>query len=79
MAVRLIFLGKLADMAGVERGIDGPIEWSDLRSILGPELAAEVQRPSVKLALNGALLSDKTLLCAKDGDEIAFLPPVSGG
>ena len=33
----------------------------------------------VKLALNGSILAEKTALSAKDGDEIALLPPVSGG
>jgi molybdopterin synthase sulfur carrier subunit len=31
------------------------------------------------VALNGTVLGDKTTLRANDGDEIALLPPVSGG
>ena len=33
----------------------------------------------VKVAHNGTLLADRTSLSAHDGDEIALLPPVSGG
>jgi molybdopterin synthase sulfur carrier subunit len=33
----------------------------------------------VRLAVNGTVLSDKAALQAVDGDEIALLPPVSGG
>jgi molybdopterin synthase sulfur carrier subunit len=31
------------------------------------------------VAVNGALLADKAALAAGAGDEIALLPPVSGG
>jgi molybdopterin synthase sulfur carrier subunit len=33
----------------------------------------------IKLAVNGVLVSDLASLVVKDGDELAFLPPVSGG
>ena len=42
---------------------------------LGEALRGE----KVKVALNGTVLADKTALAARDGDEIALLPPVSGG
>ena len=35
--------------------------------------------PRVKLAVNGILLQDTDAPVLKEGDEIAFLPPVSGG
>ena len=76
MAVKLVFLGKLADLAGVpEREVAAPLDWPGLVVALGEALTGE----KVKLALNGTVLADKTSLSASDGDEVALLPPVSGG
>ena len=79
MPVKVMFLGKLADKAGDEVELDGPLDWTALLSGLEPELAEAVKGDSVKLAHNGNLMSDKATLAASDGDEIALLPPVSGG
>ena len=82
MAIQLLFLGKLADLAGTgERQIQavGSLGWDDLLGQLEPALAAELACERVRAALNGALLTDKAALRAMDGDELAFLPPVSGG
>ncbi len=84
MAGKIVFLGKLADLAGAgERLVaippDAPLDWAALLDLLEPELAAAVQGDKVRLAVNGALLADKTALQAVAGDEIALLPPVSGG
>ena len=80
MAVKLVFLGKLADLAGApERDAAGPLDWDGLLAALGPQLAEQVQGEKVRLALDGTLVADKTALVAPDGSEIALLPPVSGG
>ena len=80
MAVKLVFLGKLADLAGApERDAAGPLDWDGLLAALGPQLAEQVQGEKVRLALDGTLVADKTALAAPDGSEIALLPPVSGG
>ncbi len=80
MAVKLVFLGKLADLAGApEKAVDGPLDWAGLLETLHGALGEAVQRDACRVALNGLVLSDKTALTAKDGDEIALLPPVSGG
>jgi molybdopterin synthase sulfur carrier subunit len=42
-------------------------------------LAAALLGPKVKLALNGALVAEPAGLVLAQGDELAFLPPVSGG
>ena len=71
-----MFLGKLADLAGAsEREVAAPLDWPGLVAELGGSLTGE----KVKLAVNGNVLSDKTALAAGDGDEVALLPPVSGG
>jgi len=80
VAVKLVFLGKLADLAGAsELEVPAPLDWAGLLKALTPALAAAVAGEAVKLALNGVLLADKPSLAASDGDEIALLPPVSGG
>lgn len=80
MAVTVVFLGKLADLAGeAERQLDAPLDWDRLLSALGPDLADAASGDKVRIALDGELLADKTALDAPDGSEIALLPPVSGG
>lgn len=80
MAVRLVFLGKLADLAGSEeRSLAAPLDWPGVLAALEPELASAISADTTKIAVNGALLADKSALAAGQGDEIAFLPPVSGG
>ena len=80
MAVTLVFLGKLADLAGApEKEVAGPLDWQGLLQALPGPLGEAAAGDKVKLALNGAVLADKTALAASDGDEVALLPPVSGG
>ncbi|OJW72169.1 MAG: molybdopterin synthase sulfur carrier subunit [Sphingomonadales bacterium 63-6] len=87
MAVKFVFLGKLADLAGTHEfeltEADGEFDWTDLLAWLevwsSRDLAAAVAGEKVRIAVNGALLGDKKALSAMDGDEVAFLPPVSGG
>jgi molybdopterin synthase sulfur carrier subunit len=80
MAVKLIFLGKLADLAGEsERGMAFPLDWSGLLNELEPQLGAMARSDKVRIAVNGELIPDKEQLFAGDGDEVALLPPVSGG
>ena len=80
MAVKLVFLGKLADLAGAsEREVAAPLDWPRLVKALQGDLGEWIAGDKVKLAVNGAVLADKTALLANDDDEVALLPPVSGG
>ncbi|HEY7806255.1 MAG TPA: MoaD/ThiS family protein [Croceibacterium sp.] len=80
MGVKLVFLGRLADLTGVaEREVSAPLDWSTLLDALQGELGGWLASDKVKLAVNGTLLADKMALQANDGDEVALLPPVSGG
>ncbi|KLE32321.1 hypothetical protein AAW01_11935 [Aurantiacibacter gangjinensis] len=80
MAITIVFLGKLADHAGEpSREVPAPLDWAQLLASLEPDLAQAVTADTVRIAVNGTLLADKTALDAKDGAEIALLPPVSGG
>lgn len=75
MAARLVFLGRLADIAGgSEREVPaGPF------AAIAETLDAELSGPRVRFALNGAVIAEVLPLVLADGDELAFLPPVSGG
>ncbi|HZU64705.1 MAG TPA: MoaD/ThiS family protein [Novosphingobium sp.] len=77
-AARLVFLGRLADLAGVgeQAVLPGPL--ADVLAGLAPALAEALLAPRIRLALNGALVAPVGLVLA-EGDELAFLPPVSGG
>ena len=77
----LLFLGRLEDLAGAPSRtvpLAGPTPLADLLAQLAPELAAALSAPRIRLALNGTLAAPAGLVVA-DGDELAFLPPVSGG
>ena len=80
MAVTILFLGPLRDMAGTEtREVDAPLDWTGLLEAVGPDVAAQLQLERVNVACAGRVLTDKTALLAADGEEVALLPPVSGG
>lgn len=76
---RLVFLGRLEDVAGgAERVVAGGA-LVDLLAVLEPDLAAALGGDRIRLAVNGALIADRASVVLGDGDELAFLPPVSGG
>jgi molybdopterin synthase sulfur carrier subunit len=78
--VGIVFLGKLADLAGsAAMEVAGPLDWAAFTAALPGALAEAAEDPRNRVAVNGELLTDKAALQAEDGDEIALLPPVSGG
>lgn len=80
MAVTILFLGPLRDLAGeATYEVDAPLDWAGLLDAVGPEVAAQLSEERVNVACAGKVLGDKTELSAQDGDEVALLPPVSGG
>lgn len=80
MALNLVFLGRLEDVAGSgNRSVPAASSIDDVIASLEPELGRALRAPKVKLAVNGTLLRGADAPALKDGDEIAFLPPVSGG
>lgn len=77
-------LGKLADVAGAPSlalalPLAAELDWEGLKAALPPLLADALDDPRVRIAVNGALVPNKLKLQAGAGDEIALLPPVSGG
>ncbi|MEM6856651.1 MAG: MoaD/ThiS family protein [Pseudomonadota bacterium] len=80
MAVTIVFLGPLRDLAGeATREVEAPLNWAGLLAAVSPEVAAQLGEERVNIACGGKVLGDKTALDAQDGDEVALLPPVSGG
>ncbi len=78
-AARLVFLGRLEDLAGTAEMTvaAGPLE--DILAGLNRELAIVLLDERVRMALNGRLLPQMGAIVMGAGDELAFLPPVSGG
>ncbi len=76
---KLVFLGKLEDVAGTtELTVEtGPVE--QILATLDRALAIELLGEKVRMALNGSLITDMGGISLGEGDELAFLPPVSGG
>ena len=80
MSVTILFLGPLRDLAEEqEREVEAPLDWPGLLSAVGPEIAEQLEEERVNIACRGKVLADKRALQAEDGDEVALLPPVSGG
>lgn len=80
MGVRILFLGPLRELAGKDdHEADAPLDWAGLLSVVGPDVAEQLGEERVNVACAGKVLTDKTTLLARDGDEVALLPPVSGG
>ncbi len=78
MNARLLFLGKLADLAGAAEMEVAPGPLEAVLATLAPALAVELLGERVRMALNGEITGDRAVVLGK-GDELAFLPPVSGG
>lgn len=79
MTARLVFLGRLEDRAEMPQLTVAPGPLEAILAALDPALAVELLGERVRLALNGELLSGNEAVVLADGDELAFLPPVSGG
>lgn len=79
---KVLLLGRLRDVAGWrERTFDPPpATLSGLRALLSkddPALGEALAGKGVQAAVNKVLTRDD--LALNPGDEIAFLPPMSGG
>ena len=75
---RLVFLGKLADIAGAGEIAVAPGALQDILATLPAPLALALLDERVRMALNGELTGQRAVVLG-EADELAFLPPVSGG
>ncbi|WP_296679077.1 MoaD/ThiS family protein [Novosphingobium sp.] len=75
----LVFLGRLADVAGAGQRAVEPGPLAEVLTTLPPALAIALLDERVRIALNGELVSEPEAIMLEPGDELAFLPPVSGG
>ncbi|MBS0480616.1 MAG: MoaD/ThiS family protein [Proteobacteria bacterium] len=76
---RLVFLGRLADLAGSPEREVAPGPLADVLAAMPRDLAVALLDERVRIALNGALVTGGEAVVLAGGDELAFLPPVSGG
>ena len=81
MKVRLLFFAVLRDIAGsderelaLDEGTTAREVWESLRGSYA-KLAAYTQPPMI--AINESYAAPDAIL--RDGDELAFIPPVAGG
>lgn len=76
---KLVFLGRLADLAGGGERVVAAGPLADILASLPPGLAIALTDERVRRALNGELISNDSVPVLGEHDELAFLPPVSGG
>ena len=74
MTTSVLFFGRLAGLEAAAPS--APIAAGDFRDRLTQTLP-ELADPAVKMAVNQRLVDEETIV--NPGDEIAFLPPMSGG
>ena len=79
MPAKLVFLGRLEDLAGARELAVKPGPLESLLADLAPALAVALLDERVRFALNGTLIAARGGIVLAEGDELAFLPPVSGG
>ncbi|MET0182920.1 MAG: MoaD/ThiS family protein [Caulobacterales bacterium] len=80
--MRVLFFGRLADVAGKRERQAPALEtiaalraWIDAEdAVLGEALRGK----GVRIALNKSIVHDENASLS-EGDEIAFMPPLSGG
>jgi molybdopterin synthase sulfur carrier subunit len=81
MSIRVLFFASLADIAGTRETTVDAAAVTDIASVFdkfareSPSL--EKYRSSVLFALNSEFARPGSQV--RDGDEVAFFPPVSGG
>lgn len=82
---QFLFLGRLEDVAGVAEMPVPLASAASLDALMGrlpPALLAVLDDSRIRVAVNGELVGacrHAGALMISDADEVAFLPPVSGG
>lgn len=82
-SVEVLLFGRLGDIAGHERlqlQLSAPQSCAELREALTaqlPQLKSELHKPRTMVAINKTVAQWESQVTAND--EVAFLPPVTGG
>lgn len=81
MNIQILFLGPARDFAGVD-SLEIELPEASTLANLRHELAERFDQlkkalPTIRFAINQSFANDEAVL--KDGDEVALIPPVSGG
>ncbi len=81
---RVLLFGRLKDAFGAPdvAFTANAVNAADLRAALAalnPDLSDMIRAPSVRIAVNHRLVADESAEPVSPRDEIAFLPPLSGG
>ena len=79
--MQILFFGKLADIAGRSRKIDTD-DYTTVGEITkelckDPLLAEALRHPSITTVLDNSVVKEDATI--KNANELAYLPPVSGG
>jgi molybdopterin converting factor subunit 1 len=81
MSIRILFFASLADITGTREATVEPASVTDVASVFDSFArqypALDNYRASVLFALNSEFARPGSPV--RDGDELAFFPPVSGG
>ena len=78
MSVRVLYFASLRDAAGREsESVARSADLARLYDSLARQYGFQLPRAQVRVAVNGDFVPWERELA--DGDEVAFLPPVSGG
>jgi MoaD family protein len=84
MAIRVRYFARIRDVMGASEEMieaDGALtSAAALLDALGarkPEIADALRHPSVRVEVNGVIGARSAFI--RDGDEVAILPPFSGG
>jgi molybdopterin synthase sulfur carrier subunit len=82
--VTILYFARLREALGTARETlalpQGVVDLAGVREVIvkrGEPWAHEIASPRIRAAVNQDLATDDTRV--KDGDEIAFFPPVTGG
>ncbi len=84
MAGVVLLFGRLKDAFGVSsialpEGVGTAAELRAMLASENPDLAETLRSKSVRIAVNQALVTDEAGTRISPADEIALLPPLSGG